>query len=379
MKKTTRLLSLTLAALLTLAPLTGCSQSKEGTIREGLYYDATGICPDATLLTVDGWPVPADRYLYGMVYNCDYAATYFGEDIDWDEEREGGSLGAYVKQTARDSAVLYAVIEAWAEQYGCVLTAEDQAQLDEEWSYYCNGYGGEAAYLELLSTMGADRALAQQSSVDYFLYSHLYDLFCTQGSKLCPEPEQLTAYQTEESFLSFDTILVSTDGIPAEDSVALAEKRARAEEILQQIRAAGDPAAAFADLAGRYSDDPDRIGYPEGRTLPAGSGEVEEVVLASAAALAENTCSDVVTGDAGLYLVLRKPLDEKAVGAAYFDRLVQTAAREAEVVESPAYAGLETAVFYQKLTELRAALPDGAAVTPEETAPAEQTGEAPGA
>ena len=66
-----RVFALLLAAALCAGLLAGCGKAKEGTVKSGLFYDASGISPDTVLLTVDGRDVTADRYFYWLTDACD--------------------------------------------------------------------------------------------------------------------------------------------------------------------------------------------------------------------------------------------------------------------------------------------------------------------
>ena len=66
-----RAFALLLAAAVCAVVLSGCGKTKEGTVKSGLYYDASGISPDAVLLTVDGRDVTAGRYFYWLTDACD--------------------------------------------------------------------------------------------------------------------------------------------------------------------------------------------------------------------------------------------------------------------------------------------------------------------
>ena len=52
---------------------------------DGLFYQASGIRPDAELLTVNGETIDAEEYLYWLAYDCEYLA-YNVQDLDFDAE-----------------------------------------------------------------------------------------------------------------------------------------------------------------------------------------------------------------------------------------------------------------------------------------------------
>ena len=48
---------------------------KTGTRTDGVYYEATGIRPDAAILTVNGDAVSAEEYFYWLDSVCEYLAS----------------------------------------------------------------------------------------------------------------------------------------------------------------------------------------------------------------------------------------------------------------------------------------------------------------
>ena len=200
--------------------LTACGG---GDTEGGLLCEASGIRPDTVLLSVDGRDVSAQRYLYWLAYACDYIADYYdsGEGIQWGDTVSGQSLEDYAKDQALQNAALYATVETWAEDYGCTLTDEDRTAMDREWAARAAQYGGEEAYLAVLARMGLDRAEAEAISGDYYLYEHLYDLYCTEGSELAPAEHDLETFAQEQGYLTVDHIWLSTAAVDPADAEAL--------------------------------------------------------------------------------------------------------------------------------------------------------------
>jgi hypothetical protein len=345
---------LALTAALLAVSLTGCGKS--GETKAGLYYDTTGISPDAVLLSVDGWDVTAQRYLYWLTYNCDYISGYYqqaGKTVDWGESHNGQTLAEYVMQQALNTSALYAEIESWAKQYGCEISEEDLSGIENEWEAACQQAGGEDAYLAQLAYMGIDKGTAELTSADYYLYDHLYELYNDESSELHPTQAALDQYTQEQGFLTVDEIWVSTADVADGDTTAMQEKRERAEMILGKLNGSSDPMEYFETLAGTYTDETNRDDYPNGFTFAPGSGVMPEAFETAAKALAENTWSDVIETEQGFYIILRKPLDTDTVSSDYFDKLLKDAANSAEITYSDAYQTLDVADFYQKLTDAR--------------------------
>ena len=349
-------------ALTAVLSLTACG-GDDGTRKEGLFYEATGISPDAVLLTVDGRDIPAERYFYWLAYICDYIGEYYdeGDGIQWSETLSGETLESYAKNRALENTVLYATVENWAEEYGCTLTDEDRTNMDREWEARVAQYGSEEAYLEVLANMGLDRTGAEAISADYYLYSQLYDLYCAEDSALSPRDDELETYAREQGYLTVDHIWISTAAVDPADTEAYSACRAKAEEAFSKLNESATPLSDFAVLAATYSDETDREQHPEGRTFAIGDGTMPEAFEAAAQELEENQWSGIVEADDGFYIILRKPLNLDAVSPDYFDALLQAAAESAEVTFSDHYEELTASDFYSGLLSARAALEGTAA------------------
>ena len=345
------------ACILTLTAVLFLSACGEADAEGGLFYEASGIRPDTVLLSVDGREVTARRYLYWLACACDYIAGYYdsGDGIQWGDTVDGQILEEYARDQALESAALYATVENWAEDYACTLTDEDRTAMDREWAARVAQYGGEEAYLDVLSRMGLDRTEAEAISGDYYLYRHLYELYCTEGSQLAPAEHDLETFAQEQSYLTVDHIWISTADADPTDPEAAAACRARAEEAFSKLNGSADPLNDFAVLAATYSDETDRDQHPSGYTCKAGDGTLPAACEEAVLALEEGQFSGVVEADDGFYLLLRKPLDLDAVAPDYFDALLQAAADSAEVSAARAYEDLNVQQFYDGLQQARAA------------------------
>ena len=355
-----RVIALLLAAAMA-ACLTACGGEER---EEDLLCGAAGVSPGAVLLTVDGREVPAGRYLYWLARACDYlAACCGGEDICWEDTVDGMDLETYAREQALSDTALYATVENWAEAYGCALTEEDLAARRQEWAARAAQYGGEEAYLAVLAGMGLDREGAESLSAASYLYRHLYDLFCTEGSALFPAERDLEAFVREQEYLTVDHIWISTAAADSTDTAAIDACRARAEEAFSKLNDSPDPVHDFAVLAETYSDETDRGQYPNGYTFQMGDGTLPAACEEAAAALEPGQFSGVIEAEDGFYLLLRRPADLEAAMPDYFDALLQAAAESAECSLSRACQGISVRAFYENLTKARAALPsDGEAL-----------------
>lgn len=333
----------TALALLLCLTLTACGGEKDSQGQASFLGGAADLQEDAVLLKVDGREVPAWRYLYWLAYTCDRIRERYqkaGTTLDWATPVTGGTLADYAKDQALADTALYATVENWAEQYGCVLTEEDQKTLAASWEEQAEARGGEDAYLAALAKMGLDRTRAAELEGVGLLYGKLYALYQETGSALAPDQEELAAFAAETDSLTVDRILISA----GEDREAA---RQRAAEIFSRLNSAADQAAEFAALAAAGDD-------PAGpRTLLPGDSALPDSLLDAAAELAEGQCSGILESDEGFSILRRLPADQTALRDSYFDHLLQAAAEQAVVETEPAYGTLNAAAFYQRLEDIR--------------------------
>ncbi len=343
--------------LLTAVCLTGCGPSaaaREAPEQPGLYEQASGLDPDAALLAADGRDIPAWRYLYWLTYDCDYLQETLdaqGQLLDWNAKREDGrTMAQYVKDQARDTAVLYTIVEAWAEEYNCGLTPEDDDALRQEWDRLCAKYGGEQRYLAELAWMGLTRQQAEGFTGDYFRYGRLQDLVKTPGSALAPSDAELDVFIKARGYITADILFLSTQNA---DEAALSGIRERAEQVHQALSESADPIGTFPSLIKTYGDK--EVSCTD-RTFSPGDGQVDAAVERAAQALSEGGSSAVRAVPGGLAVVLRLPLNRDRPAADWLDDALRQALAGAEIAVSKAYDAIDPADFYEKLTAARQSL-----------------------
>ena len=332
--------------------LSACGKTDAGA--GGLLSRASGIADDEVLLTVDGREVPAWRYLYWLTAVCDQIRTAWndaGRTLDWQQTLSGEPLADYARRKALENTALYATVETLAEENGVTLTEDDQAQLDGEWQEKVAEYGGEEAYLQALERMGLGREEAQALSEDACLYRKLLERSGDASSGLYVTPEETAEFAAGREYLAASCILVSTAGVAAEDSEALADKKSRAESIFSQINSAADGAAEFTRLAQTENDAPAQPG-----TFAAGDGTLPQAAEEALRALSVGQWSGVVETEEGYYLLLRQEVDDAAIRADCFDSRLLTAAGEADTEPGAKLETLSVPAFYDAVCREREAL-----------------------
>ncbi len=215
----------------------------------------------------------AQRYLYWLAYACDYIADYYdsGEGIQWGDTVSGQSLEDYAKDQALQNAPC---TPQWRPGRR-ITAAPSPTRTGLPWT----GSGrpgrpstaGRRPIWPCWPAWGLDRAEAEAISGDYYLYEHLYDLYCTEGSELAPAEHDLETFAQEQGYLTVDHIWLSTAAADPADAEAVAACRARAEEAFSKLNGSADPAHDFAVLAATYSDETDRDQHPSGYTFTVGT------------------------------------------------------------------------------------------------------------
>lgn len=340
-----RIITAALACSL-LLPLAACG-GRGTPPGDDLLSRASGIPSDETGLTVDGREVEAWRYLYWLAYTCDSIQTAYdaaGTELDWDAAFGQGTLADYAAEQALADTVLYAVVENMAEDQDCVLTEEDRAAMEADWTAAAEAAGGEDAYLSDLGRLGLDRTRAETLAATAYLYDRLRQSTGDPESGAYPTAEDLAAFGADSGYLTLDFIRVDA----GDDAEAA---RARAGEAFSKLNGSAAPENDFAVLAATYSDDPDRDQYPHGRTFRAGDGTLPAAAEEAALDLEEGQWSGIVEADGSFYILLRLPLDASATAAEWFDWRLQSAAEAAEVEWTSGLEDLDAGEFWSALAD----------------------------
>lgn len=306
-----------LGILLLCAVLSGCG-SREEAAAAPVLGQAAGLDENGILLVIDGREIPAWQYLYWLASDCrqlEEQCAAAGTEPDWDLPLgTGETLAERVKADALADTALYAAVQAWAEEWGCTLTEEEQAALPRR------------DYPWLTETQG--RILTETGQE----YARLYALFQEADSPLAPTAEELEQFGREHGFLR-------AEGIPVPAGGDRETAGQRAAELFGRVNGAEDSSAAFDALL-----------------KETGGGELTEAdwtdALRDAAAVLEpGQISGVLETDAGFWILRRLPTDTAAVGEAYFDRLLQDAAETSRIQCAQEYGTLNPAAFWKRIKE----------------------------
>lgn len=314
---------------------------KNGKRTDGLLYQASGLHPDGELLLIDGQTVTAEEYLYWLAQDCDYLAGQV-EGLDWDAAvTEDMTFGAYAKADAMEAVKQHAVVRAWAEEAGIGLTDADKAEMEAQRQQYVTYYGSEESFLQRLAVMGVSETAWDMIQTGQYLYRNLYEAFCTPGSGLYPDEASLADYAAAQGYMSVYAVTVTDD----DDAEGVAA------DLLARWQAAEDKEGEYAAIC-------EELGQEAGSAVTLAA--VEGDPLSNAIAALEERGMDAVIDpyeDGTCYVVMRTETDMSAVAQTYFDVLWEQRVQDAVVVvNTKLYDTIDTGAFYEKLTQLRAAL-----------------------
>ena len=334
----------------------------DGSIKEGMCYETTGVCPDAIVASVDGVPVPADLYFYFLCYeSADIDAMlqyYTGGSIDWDMElTEGQTIKDLVKEGALALVQQQMGIEAMAKRYGVTLSDAELSELAAIREQTVEAVGGEEAYLAEIDKMGLREETYDRLVSSSYLYNSLGILCDTPDSELYADADTLMQYAQGQGYITADHILIKTvdDSYQPLDEETVAAQKALAEDILSQLQSGDGSYEAFAALADEYSEDPGRLTNPTGYTFT--TGEMVEEFDTAARALAEGETSGIVESAYGYHIIYRLPLSETAVETvrtAYFDEVVREYVAGCKVTTSSVANGMNPQSAYEAMQAAQA-------------------------
>ena len=316
---------------------------------DGLFYQASGIRPDAKLLTVGGESVEAEEYLYWLAYGCEYLSSSL-YSVDWNAAlTDDMTYGDYVKTDALETVKLFTVIRQMARENGVDLTPEDQARLQEQKDGYAAYYGGQEAYRRQIELMGISEEAYDRINSTYLLLDHLTELAAAEGGSLYPSEEALLSYGTRQGYVSARMLYLPTLGL---DDDAVQAQRTLAESYVQRLREL-DADGAY-ELLGQLASELGMEVPAQDYTFNAETSDAD--VVEAVAALDEGAVSGVIATDSGFYVAIRRPLNSHALAEGVFTELLTQRRQELPVAYSKLYDKLDVGDFYEKLLQQRAEL-----------------------
>lgn len=339
------------AGVITAILLVSCISFIDGGIssgsgKNGLYYQASGIRPDATIMTINGEKICAEEYLYWLAYDCEYLSAYAGS-LDWNEVVTGTTTyGDYVKDEVSDTMKTYAIVRQMAKEGNITLSDEDNAALAAQRQQYIDYYGGEEGYRQQIQLLGVSEEAFDAINSMYYLYSRVQEAYCT-GS-LRPGDEELAAFAEENGLMTAKLLFISTAELSEEE---IAQRRDLLKGYADKLKSADNVDTLYAQFA-------EELGLEvseNGQTFTA--SEADQALVNAVKGLNEGGVSDMIEGENGLYVAVRMPLDQSAVADRMFSAAIENAIANASVKYNDAvYSKVDVGTFYANLLQARQAL-----------------------
>ena len=279
--------------------------------------------PDEIVLSLDGETVSWDEYCQWLFSTGrqieDYfrqMASFYGLAADWEGSVGDGSGMTYAQYAVHETNENLSNILAYrrfaaGEQIS--LSEEQQAQLTDE--ALAKALLGENATVEQLTAELEKEGFGIETfrrirETNLQLDAFFDDTYGENGAKVTDD--EAVAYLEEKGYVSAGHILLMTIDPNTGDKLeeaAVAEKKLKAGEIADELRAIADPEQRerrFLELKAELCEDGGKIAYPNGYTYTAGTmvKEFENAVNA----LEPFEVSDPVESAYGYHVIMRLPL-----------------------------------------------------------------------
>lgn len=391
MKHSKRLWAAALALTMTLSALTACGgktstdpASGSGSSPDGSSGDSAQITPMDLSQVTDPWlavsgiagdevvarlgetDITASHYLYWLQrVISDYLAQFGGQmtTLPWDTEMtEGQTFGQFMEDQALEIATLHALLRQLGQAENLTPDPAVASDVNDQYVNMITQAGdSEERVIHALWANLLSKDLLTWLSENSDLSTQLQELYFGENSGHYPTDAEVNAYLEETGQYRAKHILLATIDLNTReplDEETIAQKKATADDLLAQLRAAEDPIALFDELMRQYSEDTGLETNPEGYTTS--KGEMVAPFENAALALKAGEISDVVESDFGYHIILRLPMDPadfraKCVSHLWGEKIDQE--RERLGVEKTAVLdNLDVGQFWDKLQSLQAAV-----------------------
>lgn len=389
MKTTKRLGALTLALVMALSALSGCGQktpsSGSGSLPDGSssgssaqaepidlsqvtdpYLTVSGLPGDEVVARLGSADITADQLLYWLQREISGYLSQFGgqmTSLPWDTEMtEGVTFGQYMLDQALNDAVLHCILREMAGQES--LTPDPSIASGVESDYVnmvlqAEGDEGRVAHIYWANLLTKELYTTLNENSD--LYNQLREKHFGEDSGHYPTDAEVNAYLEETGQYRVKHILLSTtdeNRQPLEDEAVIAQKKATADDLLAQLRAAEDPIALFDELMHQYSEDPGLESNPEGYTTS--KGEMVPVFEETSLSLKVGEISEVVDSGLGYHIILRLPMDPDDFRADcvnyLFQQFLDQERERLGVEKTDAFSKINVGDFWDKVQSLQSAV-----------------------
>lgn len=381
--------ALTLALVMALSALSGCGQKDPAASGSGAdssssagdssqvtpmdlsqvtdpYLAVSGLAGDEVVATVGDAEITAADYLYWLRWVITNYLSQFGGQmttLPWDTEmQEGLTFGQYMLDQAMELASFHCVLRTLAGQEKLTPDSALATEVDKQYADMAVQLDGdENKVTHTLWAQLLTKELLITLNENNDLFNQLTDLRYGENSGHYPTDAEVNAWLEEEGRYKAKHILLTTIDLDTReplDDATIAQKKATADDLLAQLRAAEDPIALFDDLMNEYSEDTGLAANPDGYTTS--KGEMVEPFENAALALKAGEISDVVESDFGYHIILRLPMNPDEFRDEYSSSLTEDQVlqeRDALGLEKTgAFGKIDVGDFWDKMLSLQTAV-----------------------
>ncbi|MCI9242316.1 MAG: hypothetical protein HFF43_02910 [Lawsonibacter sp.] len=330
------------------------------------YLATSGFAGGEVVAKINGDDITVAELLYWLnAATQSYLGQFYGQLSvpPWEADLgDGATLASQMKEQALNTAVFYRSLYQMASQEGLAPDSSVASDVNDEYASMVVQMGKEELVDHMLwmQLTTLDQLIYLNQCSD--LYAQLQELYYGEDSGSYPTDADVNAYLDEGGYFRVKHILLMTidqetnEPLPEEE---VAQKKADADGLLAQLRAAEDPIALFDQLMKEHSEDGGLESNPDGYIFDADDslvGGFREATLA----LSVGEISDVVETDYGYHIMLRLPLDPADYRSQFISQQMDVRAgqwKEDHAVEkTELYDKVDPAAFWDKCLSLQAAV-----------------------
>ena len=312
------------------------------------WLATAGLTGDSVVARIGETEVTAAELLYWLNRNTEVYLAQLGGQVSvlpWDADAGGGTLGDQMKEGALEAAIYYRGLNLLAEREGLTPDSGVAISVDQMYGDMAAQMKSEETVEHMLWAEMLSRELLIYLNESGDLRDQLRERYFGEDSGGYPTDAEVQAWLDEQGIYRAKHILLATIDLDTReplDEAAVAQKKAKADDILAQLRGAEDPITLFDQLMNEHSEDTGLAANPEGYTTEKGMmvAPFEEAALA----LKNGEISDVVESDFGYHIILRLPMDPDDFRSEYTASLL-----EAKMDQAEASLGLEKTAAFDKL------------------------------
>ena len=328
------------------------------------YLAVSGVARNTPVATLGGEDITASELLYWLSCTTESYLEQFGNlsfEIPWDTDLgDGVTISSRMIDSALNTAATYRAFHIIAGREGFSPDPAIPDSARQQFEQRVEQLGDEAVVNHILWAQMLDQDLIISLNQAADLYAQLQEAYFGEGTDGYPTDAEVMAWLDEGGYFRVKHILLMTiDQTTREplDEETAAQKKAKADDLLAQLRAAEDPIALFDTLMQENSEDGGLATNPNGYIFNAGDslvGGFREATLA----LEVGDISDVVETDYGYHIMLRLPIDPADYrGEVITDGMQKKADQwleELGLEKTDAFAKLDPADIWEKLSSLQA-------------------------